>query len=216
MRMKGVKAFFAIAAAVSTVITASVPLNVFAFTDDNGNTYEWRVEEEGKSYWYENGVRQGTMEDANGVMGEDPDTHVATNRGREIYDRDSDGWYWLDSIYNGAKAVGKEVWMPYIYQNEDDWDGLRKKEVSLESDEGMDECVYEAMISKSGKWVRYDENGAMLKGWVTISGELAKIYPKQAGNAYYYDNRTGLMAKGYITIDGVNHYFDEITGVLQW
>ena len=36
------------------------------------------------------------------------------------------------------------------------------------------------------------ENGKMLKGWVTITGELAKLYPKQNGNTYYYDNRTGL------------------------
>ncbi len=164
----------------------------------------------GKSYWYEGGWLQGTYTDPNGVIGD------GTVRGREIYDAASNGWYWLDACYDGAKAVGKEVWMPYIYQNEASWDDATMTTVAYESDPGMGEFVLQSMRNHTGKWVRYDENGAMLKGWVTISGELAKIYPKQAGNAYYYDNRTGLMAKGYITIDGVNHYFDEITGVLQW
>ncbi len=56
----------------------------------------------------------------------------------------------------------------------------------------------------------------MLKGWVTIDGALAELYPEQAGNVYYYDTRTGLMAKGEVTIDGVNHCFDAISGNLIW
>ncbi len=55
----------------------------------------------------------------------------------------------------------------------------------------------------------------MLKGWVIISGKLAAVYPKQAGNTYYYDSITGLMAKGWVTIDGVEHYFNETTGALM-
>ncbi len=163
---------------------------------------------EGRAFWYENGTRQGTFDDANGVIGD------GTIRGREIYDPDSDGWYWLDSIYDGAKAVGKEVWMPYIYQDEDSWDDDTKRNIAYESDEGMGECVLNAIKSKAGKWVRYDENGRMLKGWVTIEGKLADIYPDQAGNTYYYDNRTGLMAKGWVTLDGKTYFFDEVTGAL--
>ncbi len=163
---------------------------------------------EGRAFWYENGTRQGTFDDANGVIGD------GTIRGREIYDPDSDGWYWLDSIYDGAKAVGKEVWMPYIYQDEDSWDDDTKRNIAYESDEGMGECVLNAIKSKAGKWVRYDENGRMLKGWVTIEGKLADIYPDQAGNTYYYDNRTGLMAKGWVTLDGKTYFFDEMTGAL--
>ncbi len=164
----------------------------------------------GKSYWYEHGVRQGTYDDKNGVIGD------GTIRGREIYDPESDGWYWLDSVYNGAKAVGKEVWIPYIYQDEDSWDDAKKREIANESDAGMEDLVYTYMKEKTGKWVRYDENGRMLKGWVTIKGALATKYPDQAGNTYYYDNRTGLMAKGKVTIDGTEHFFDEITGILIW
>ena len=157
-------------------------------------------------YWYENGIRQGTFSDPQGVVGD------GTIRGREIYDSATNGWYWLDSVYDGAKAVGKEVWMPYIYQDEDTWDDARKVSTAYESDSGMGDCVLDAIRTKKGKWVRYDENGKMLKGWVTIEGELAKLYPKQAGNTYYYDSRTGLMAKGWVTLNGVRYHFDETTG----
>ena len=165
--------------------------------------------ENGKDYWYENNVKQGTYSDKKGVVGD------GTIRGREIYDPKSNAWYWLDSVYGGAKAVGKEVWMPYVYQDEDKWYPEVKKMIAEESDPGMADCVYNAMINKTGKWVRYDQDGKMLKGWVTITGELARIYPMQAGNTYYYDNRTGLMAKGWVYIGGTRYHFDEITGVLS-
>ena len=168
----------------------------------------WNTEN-GKQYWYENGVKQGTYSDSKGVVGD------GTIRGREIYDPKSDAWYWLDAVYGGAKAVGKEVWMPYIYQDEDKWSTSEKWRIAQESDPGMADCVYNAMISKAGKWVRYDQSGRMLKGWVTINGEIARLYPNQAGNTYYYDHRTGLMAKGRVKIDGKSYHFDEVTGVLK-
>ncbi len=164
---------------------------------------------DGRSYWYENGIKQGTYDDSHGVIGD------GSVRGREIYDPESDGWYWLDSVLDGAKAVGKEVWIPYIYQQEREWDDARLREVANESDAGMADLVYTFMKEKKGKWVRYDENGRMLKGWVTISGALASKYPDQVGNTYYYDTRTGLMAKGWVTINGKVYYFDEVTGMLR-
>ena len=162
----------------------------------------------GKQYWYENWQRQGTMSDPKNIIGD------GSPRGREIYDAESDGWYWLDSIYDGAKAEGKEVWVPYIYQGEDKWSDSDKRKIAYESDNGMGEFVYQCIKNKTGKWVRYDGNGKMLKGWVTIHHELATIYPEQYDNTYYYDTRTGLMAKGWITIDGTAYHFDEITGAL--
>ncbi len=166
----------------------------------------------GKDYWYEGGIKQGTYYDPKAVLGEDPESHVATARGREIYDAKADNWYWLDTCYDGARAIGKEVWIPYIFQDEAGWDDAKMREVANESDEGMRDLVYQFMKEKKGKWVRYDRNGAMLRGWVEIKDELADLYPDQAGNVYYYDHKTGLMAKGEITIDGVTYYFDEITG----
>ena len=177
------------------------------FTTSEGEFYIWK-NEDGHSFWYENDVRQGTYDDDKGVRGD------GTIRGREIYDPLSDGWYWLDAIYDGAKAVSKEVWMPYVYQDEKEWDDGKKREIADESDPGMEDLVYEFMRSGRGKWVRYDEKGKMLKGWVTIDGILAELYPNQAGNTYYYDTRTGLMARGDVTIDGVECHFDEITGKL--
>ena len=166
---------------------------------------EWK-EEGGKSYWYEGGVRQGTYDDEKGVIGD------GTVRGREIYDPESDAWYWLDSVYDGAKAVNKEVWLPYVYQNEADWDIAEIQKNRRESDEAARGEVFNAIYYKKGKWVRYDENGAMMKGWVTIEGNLATLYPEQTGNTYYYDHKTGLMVKGPATINGDNYYFDYQTG----
>ncbi len=105
----------------------------------------------GKDYWYENGVKQGT-----------------TGRGKEIYDPDSDAWYWLDANRGGAKAVSKDV-----YQE-----------------------------SNGGKWVRYDANGHMIKGWDTNDD-----------GTYYFDLVTGAMTKGDATIDDLPCSFDTVTGI---
>ena len=112
----------------------------------------WRSEN-GRDYWYENGVKQGT-----------------TGRGKEIYDPDSDAWYWLDANQGGAKAVSKDV-----YQE-----------------------------SNGGKWVRYDANGHMIKGWDTNDD-----------GTYYFDLVTGAMTKGDATIDGLPCSFDTVTGIGQ-
>lgn len=173
-----------------------------------GKNLSW-YEAGGKSFWYENGVKQGTYDDPKGVVG------FGTVRGREIYDPESGAWYWLDSVNSGARAIGKEVWMPYIYQNEKGLTDEEKYAYSRQSDPGMQDLVYAYMQNGTGKWVRYDENGKMLKGWVTIEGALAEKYPDQKGNTYYYDTKTGLMAKGEITIDGETYFFDELTGVRQ-
>ena len=139
-------------------------------------------DEKNKSYWCENGTRQGTTKDPKGVKGN------GVVRGREIYDPKTKAWYWLDANDNGAKAVNKEVWMPYVYQNE-------------------------KAGSTSGKWVRYDSNGMMIKGWYIVKDK--KLYPDQVGNTYYYDLETGAMAKGKVVIDGKIYEFDNITGAMK-
>ncbi|MBO5458889.1 MAG: hypothetical protein J5981_01415, partial [Lachnospira sp.] len=98
-------------------------------------------------------------------------------RGKEIYDPASDAWYWLDSIDGGKKAVSKDVYQEsYAGQYADRPDG-------------------------TGKWVRYDENGHMVKGW-------------SADRNYYFDTITGAMAKGKTTIDGVEYTFDMFSGIM--
>ncbi len=180
------------------------------------DSFEWRTEEENKQYWYENDIRQGTYDDPKGVLGDDDKV-----RGREIYDPVSGGWYWLDSVYNGAKAVSKEVWMPYIYQGEDIWSEEEIIANAINSGD-MAEQIKDAIHNhgnresgKWGKWVRYDSNGAMIKGWYIVTGNDENIYPDQKGNIYYYDHMTGLMAKGNVVIDNVQYHFNEVTGVLD-
>ena len=105
-------------------------------------------------------------------------------RGKEIYDPASDAWYWLDNIQNGAMAASKDV-----YQ---------------ESAAGQ----WADKPDGTGKWVRYDENGHMVKGWQTTDK-----------GTYYFDLITGAMAKGAGDIDGVPCAFDEYTGIAldgQW
>ena len=131
-----------------TATPTATPVNPTA-TPASGYT-GWKTVN-GKDYWYENGVKQGT-----------------TGRGKEIYDLDSDAWYWLDADQGGAKAVSKDV-----YQE-----------------------------SNGGKWVRYDANGHMIKGWDTNDD-----------GTYYFDLVTGAMTKGDATIDGLPCSFDTVTGI---
>ena len=76
----------------SGVTTAAVTFNGKDYTAKYGEKNGW-VEENGKKYWYEKGVKQGT-----------------TGRGKEIYDPDSDAWYWLDAVQGGAMTVSKDVY----------------------------------------------------------------------------------------------------------
>ncbi len=150
----------------SGVTTATVTFNGKDYTAKYGEKNGW-VEENGKKYWYEKGVKQGT-----------------TGRGKEIYDPDSDAWYWLDAVQGGAMTVNKDV-----YQ---------------ESAAGQ----WADRPDGTGKWVRYDENGHMIKGWQTTDK-----------GTYYFDLITGAMAKGAGDIDGVPCAFDEYTGIAldgQW
>ncbi|MCI9190865.1 MAG: hypothetical protein HFH84_14870 [Lachnospiraceae bacterium] len=123
--------------------------------------FGWVVEEDGNRYWYEDGVKQGTE-----------------GRGKEIYDPDSDAWYWLDAVDGGKKAVSKDVYMESLAGG---W---------AENADG------------TGKWVRYDANGHMVKEWDTT----------EAGT-YYFDPVFGTMAKGTVFIEGSEYRFDPITGI---
>ncbi len=205
---------------------SSVPsLSAYAY-QEGSNTYEWKTEN-GKQFWYENGERQGIYGSNGNVF------YDNTERGREIYDRESDGWYWLDAVYDGAKATDKEVFMPYIYSSEEgnlsntDWinevAGLSNKTAEKVAADGGEVVDLSAQIKNAiechgvegaGKWVRYDSEGKMIKGWYKVQGSDEQLYPEQVGNVYYYDRQTGLMAKGSVTIDGTLYTFDEISGKL--
>lgn len=148
-------------------------------------------------YWYENGLRQGTYDDPQGVLGD------GVVRGREIYDQGTNAWYWLDSCYDGKKACSKEVWVPYVFSAEAGWTYQQMAEVASMCGD-MTQQVLDGMVSRRGKWIRYDDQGRLIIGW----------YTTPEGKTYYYDPITGLMAKGYVTLGGVTYHFDEITGIL--
>ncbi len=190
------------------------------FGSDVSDDYTGWYEKDGKSYWFEGGKRQGDSLDVKCF------SYEGTVRGREIYDPGSDGWYWLDVNADGAKAVNKEVFMPYIYQDEEDhlyddaWiDGVaalsrRNDPQKVDLSSQIRTAVKSHGGEGAGKWVRYDAQGKMIKGWYTVCGTDELLYPDQIGNTYYYDQQTGLMAKGRVTIDGTEYMFDEVTGVL--
>ena len=176
---------------------------------------------EGTQYWYEHNRRQGIYGDPKNIV----DEKYGIERGREIADPVTHAWYWLDADHDGAVAVNKEVWMPYIFQDEKTMSAEKIEEwrqfanTYTENPNGetavMGDQLVTAINEGTGKWVRYNASGAMYKGWLTIGEELRQYYPDQVGNTYYYDYATGLMAKGWTTIGGKEYFFDEITGVLQ-
>ncbi len=218
------------AVAAVTMLAMAPEAASFAFVDGAGNTLEWKTES-GKQYWYENGVKQGVYGSKGNVWYWDGAAGKETERGREIYDPESDGWYWLDAIYDGAKAANKEVFMPYIYSDEEgkgaDWisevAALSNKTSETVKKDGGEVVDLSAQIAGAikahggdgaGKWVRYDAEGKMVKGWYKVQGSDETLYPDQKGNVYYYDRQTGLMAKGDVTIDGVKYTFDTVSGKL--
>ncbi len=94
---------------------------------------------------------------------------------------------------NNAAYRGKEIYDPA--SNGWYWlDNVQQGAKTVSKD------VYQE--SSGGKWVRYDANGQMIKGWNT-----------NADGTYYFDPITGAMAKGTTTIDGMTYYFDPATGV---
>jgi glucan-binding YG repeat protein len=108
----------------------------------------------------------------------------ASYRGKEIYDPTSNAWYWLDNVNVGKKAVSKDV---YQESGAGEWGDI---------DNGNG--------TRIGKWVRYDADGHMIKGWqYTDEG------------TYYFDPTYGTMAKGTVVIDGKTYTFDTTTGTLK-
>lgn len=118
--------------------------------------------------------------DGNKYWYEDGVRQGMKGRGKEIYDPASDAWYWLDSVDNGKMAVSKDVY-------QESYAGA-----FAENEDG------------TGKWVRYDENGHMVKGW-----------DDNDKGTYYFDMETGAMAKGLVNIDGHRYYFNPETGICE-
>ncbi len=219
MKMKKILTSICATAASAAMVFSAMPISSFAaqpprqYSDGAHNCVFVTDEETGLSYWYENDARQGVEGDKKNLWLD------GTPRGREICDMATKAWYWLDVVRDGAKATSKEVCIPYIFQNDDELranpDMLAAKGAATDAQsgtEGLGAFLIECVNRGEGKWVRYDANGKMIKGWYTEDGS---INPDQKGNTYFYDVQTGLMAKGWITINGERHHFNETTGVLD-
>lgn len=139
----------------------------------------------------------------------------------------ADGWrvingakYWYENgVRQGTTGRGKEIYDPAS----DAWywlDAIDNGKMATGKD------VYQE--SSGGKWVRYDENGGMIKGedlryggwyWFDpITGAMIKGFVNipEAGNPdgkwVYYDEINGQMHHGESCINGNWYYFDEGTG----
>ncbi len=165
-------------------------------SDESVGSTPWNgwYEINGANYWYEEGIRQGYA----------PDN--ALYRGKEIYDPDSNAWYWLDNVQSGAKAVGKDVYQESLAGDWGDYIGEDGK--------------------RYGKWVRYDEKGHMIKGWQYTEsgtyffdltyGTMAKGYATIEGVEYYFSPVTGILEQtigwvpqyGWKTIDGKDYWYE--------
>ena len=205
--------------ALATLIFSALTMGSFAaqppmqYSDGAHNCVFVTDGETGLSYWYEGGVRQGVLGDQKNVVFD------GTERGREIYDPKTNAWFWLDVDRDGAKAVYKEVFIPYIYQddaavriNETELNSRAAACDAMNNSSGLGALLVQSIKDGTGKWVRYDGDGKMIKGWYTEDGS---IVAEQKGQTYYYDQLTGLMANGWITIEGVRYHFNEVTGVLD-
>ena len=111
--------------------------------------------------------------------------------------REEDGsLYWYENgVKQGTEGRGKEIYDPAS----DAWYWLDANQGGAKA---VSKDVYQE--SNGGKWVRYDANGHMIKGWDTNDD-----------GTYYFDQVYGTMAKGIVTIDGNLYLFDVDTGVMQ-
>lgn len=114
---------------------------------------------DGNTYLYENWERQGWKPDTPDYFGE------------EVYDSETDAWYWLDGLNQGKMAVNMEVY----------------QEVQTDDAERI------------GKWIRYGENGQRIRGWTEdgkyyydpVYGTRAQGTVAIDGVAYEFNPDTG-------------------------
>ena len=105
----------------------------------------------------------------------------------------ADSMYWYENgVLQGTEGRGKEIYDPAS----DAWYWL---DAADNGKKAVSKDVYQE--SDGGKWVRYDENGHMVKGWNLNTDGL-----------YYFAPVTGEMLKETVNINGASYQFDGVTG----
>lgn len=181
--------------------------------------YTGWVKHDGKRYWFDKGVQA---------------------RDKEVYDRQSDAWYYFDANGEMLKDTNKDL--PGKTVRYDEHGHMVKGEKRIGNDDYYFDMQTGAMARNKdvflragkGRWVRYDGNGHMIKGrehchnggwyYFEADGTMAKgmkHISSNGGKWVYYDWTTGKMAHGekYVNYDTEHtgwYYFHNQTGAMQY
>lgn len=106
-------------------------------------------------------------------------------------------WVWKDNHQYWQEADGAYA------RNKEIYDASTDAWYWIDADGSMTQNKDVYLRSNGGKWVRYDENGKMVKG-----------LQYRDKSWYYFDSTTGAMAHGRTWVPQWNawHYFDAVTG----
>ena len=176
-------------------------------------------------------IPQGANWFDNGVMA----------RSKEVYDRDTDAWYWFDA--DGICARNKDV---YLHSSGGKWVRYDNMGRMIKGEDyrygawyyfdpvtGAMAKSWKHLDSSGGKWVYYDPiDGRMATGekWVTGSGGDGWCYfdentgalqfgwkylNSNGGKLVYYDLVNGRMLRGIHTVEGKQCRFNDVTGAYE-
>lgn len=178
------------------------------------------VTENGKRYWYDNGVKAVS---------------------KEVYDPASDAWYWFDK--DGSLAVNKDVYIPsgnkwvrydnngHMIKGEDyrygGWyyfnptTGAMTKGMQYVPSNGGKWVYYDWTTGKMAHGEQYVNYDAQHTGWYLFDRYTGAMFHgdtyvrSNGGKWVRYDFTTGKMVKGLNRHDNSWYYFDSTTGAMQ-
>lgn len=221
--------------------------NVLQFEYNGGDNQKWYIREEGDGFYsvisvssglyldvYNNQSTDGTniqLWSANGgnsqkfrFLKTTADNAGGSDTPQNPTDK-KNGWYYEN---------GKKYWYDYgvMARDKEVYDPASNAWYWFDADGTMatdkDVFIPTSPDRSTGKWVRYDENGGMVKGedfryggwyWFDpITGEMLKgfinipVAGDPEGKWVYYDEINGQMHHGESCINGNWYYFDDITG----
>ncbi len=190
------------------------------------------VVENGKTYLYEYGVMARSKEavvngqwkwfDADGTMAVSKDVYLSSKNKWVRYDANGnmikswntnkDGTYYFDpftgEMCKGIKKIDGKYY--YFYKITGVMVEAKNKELVIDGEwrwfdaDGTIAVSKDVFLSDGKKWVRYNAEGAMVKGWDWT-----------AAGTYYFDKTTGEMLKGWRWLPEGLFYFNEVTGIRQ-